>query len=128
MTFNKLEWQRQQRAKNGNKWTKKYEKTKKGFLVRMYRNMKSRTAGIQKKKAHLYEGLTLLDKELFYDWALSSDEFHQMFKDWEDSGYDRRLTPTVDRIDSSIGYELHNMQWLTHSENSRKGCESRYGK
>ena len=121
MKFNKLEWQRKNRAENGNVCTKKYEKTKKGFLVRMYRNMKSRTCGVQKMKAHLYLGLSLIDKEPFYEWALNSDEFHVMFATWETANYDRKLTPTVDRINSSIGYELHNMQWLTHSQNSIKG-------
>jgi hypothetical protein len=128
MKFDKLEWQRNRRANNDNSWTRKYEKTKKGFLVRMYRNMKSRTCGIQKKKSHLYLGLSLVEKELFYDWALNSELFHSMFLEWETANYSRKLTPTVDRVDSSIGYELNNMQWLTHSDNSKKGCESRYSK
>ena len=79
MKFDKLEWQRNRRANNDNSWTRKYEKTKKGFLVRMYRNMKSRTCGIQKKKSHLYLGLSLVEKELFYNWALNSELFHLMF-------------------------------------------------
>jgi hypothetical protein len=128
MKFDKLEWQRNRRANNDNSWTRKYEKTKKGFLVRMYRNMKSRTCGIQKKKSHLYLGLTLLEKDLFYDWALSSEQFNSMFSAWELSNYHRKLTPTVDRIDSEFGYIVENMQWLTHSENSRKGVNSKNAK
>ena len=111
--------QREDRKKNNNAWIKRYEKTKKGFLVRKYRNMKSRILGIQKKKAHLYEGKSLLDKELFYEWALSSKEFHAMFKVWEEAEYNRGLCPTVDRIDPNKGYILSNMRWLTHSDNSR---------
>ena len=126
MSFDKLKWQRERRAINGNVWTKKYEKTKKGFLVRMYRNMKSRITGIQTKSRHLYLGLELLDKEAFYDWAMKSDDFHDMFSKWEASGYERKITPTVDRIDSKCGYAIHNMQWLTHSENSRRGTLSRF--
>lgn len=125
MKFDKLEWQRKQREASGNVCTKKYEKTKKGFLVRMYRNMKSRTCGVQKAKAHLYLGLPLIDKEPFYKWALNCDKFHSMFAVWAAANHDRKLTPTVDRIDSSIGYEVGNMQWLTHSQNSKKGNESR---
>ncbi len=88
--------------------------------MRLYRNMKSRTGGVQHKKAHLYKGLYLLDKESFYEWAKSSYEFHDMFSQWEASNYDRKLTPTVDRIDSSIGYVISNMRWLTHSVNSSR--------
>ena len=125
MELTKAEKQKQYRLMNGNACTKKYEKTKSGFLVRMYRNMKSRTLGIQYKKAHLYMGLDLLDKQDFYQWANASAEFHEMFAAWETSGHCRKLTPTVDRIDSSKGYEVGNMQWLTHSDNSKKGNRSR---
>jgi hypothetical protein len=99
-----------------------YEKTKDGFLMRMYRNMKSRIIGVQKEKFHLYAGKTLLPKEEFYAWAESSHKFHDFFKEWEDSGYKRTLAPSVDRINSALGYEVSNMEWVTHSENSRRGA------
>lgn len=120
--------QRERRERNGNKNTKKYEKTKKGFLVRCYRNMKSRVTGVQKKKSHLYVNKCLLDKHIFYNWSLKNESFNVLFNKWELSGYDRKLTPSVDRIDSSIGYRLDNMEWVTHSENSRRGNRSRYNK
>ena len=31
------------------------------------------------------------------------------------------LAPTVDRIDPERGYSFGNMEWVTHSENSRRG-------
>ena len=88
--------------------------------MRLYRNMQSRTNGIQWRKAHLYEGLQLLPREDFYKWALAQEEFHTMFTEWEVSNYNRKLTPSVDRIDSSEGYALSNMRWLTHSVNSSR--------
>ena len=126
MTQKELQKQREYRAKTGNKSTRKYEKTKKGFLMRLYRNMQSRVTGVQKKKLHLYKGLELLERVEFYNWALNNEQFDTMFLCWEESNYDRKLTPTVDRIDSKIGYVSENMQWLTHSENSRKGSNSRW--
>lgn len=124
----RLAYQRERRKQNGNADTKKYEKTKQGFLMRLYRNMSSRVLGIQKQKQHLYLNKSLLSREDFYSWANSSENFHYMFKVWEDSGYDRKLCPTVDRKDSSKGYEEDNMRWLTHSENSALGALARYGK
>jgi len=118
------EIQRIKRKANGNVITHKYEKTPKGFLMREYRNMQSRVLGVQKQKAHLYLGLTLLNRDLFYEWANNQLQFHALFDMWTASGYDRKLTPTVDRIDSSKGYELSNMEWVTHSENSRRGAIS----
>lgn len=57
--------QRERRQRNGNAYTRKYEKTKSGFLVRLYRNMLSRVSGIQRAKYHLYAGCSLLPKMSF---------------------------------------------------------------
>lgn len=121
----RLAYQKERRKRNHNADTKKYEKTPNGFLMRLYRNMESRVTGIQKQKHHLYRGLSLLPRQEFYDWAKSNQEFWNLFSEWVSSQYDRRKTPTVDRIDSSKGYTLNNMEWVTHSENSRRGALSR---
>lgn len=123
-----LDKQKAYRERTGNAATKKYERTKKGKLMRNYRNMESRIKGIQWRKAHLYEGKALISRDKFYEWAINDPEFHRLFNEWERSGYDRKLSPSVDRKDSREGYELFNMEWVTHSENSRRGTLSRYGK
>lgn len=92
--------------------------------MRKYRNMESRVKGVQKLKKHLYQGLELLDRNIFYHWAKNSKIFNSLFKEWVESNYDRKLCPTVDRIDSVEGYFLANMEWITHSENSRRGSLS----
>lgn len=117
-----LERQRARRKANGNAYTHKYERTKAGKLMRLYRNMKSRVEGVQWMKAHLYAGKSLLSKDEFYEWALGSNEFHRLYREWVESDYDRKLAPSVDRVDSALGYEIGNMQWVTHSENSRRGA------
>jgi hypothetical protein len=116
-----LEKQRNRRAATGNAATKKYEKTRKGKLMRTYRNMLSRITAVQAHKKHLYEGKELLDKAEFHQWAINHPEYNRLYDEWVASGYDRKLSPSVDRIDPDKGYELENMQWLTHSENSRRG-------
>jgi hypothetical protein len=120
-----LQAQRDRRAANGNANTKKYEKTKKGKLVRTYRNMLSRVEGILQKKSHLYEGKDILSKEAFYKWSMQDPQFHKLHDEWVASGYDRRLSPSIDRIDVALGYILGNMQWLTHSENSSKASRQK---
>lgn len=127
MSKDYLERQRIRRKATGNASTKKYEKTKRGFLMRLYRNMQSRVTGVQKAKHHLYRGISLLERERFYDWAMASPRFHAMFYDWQWAQYDRKMTPSVDRVDSSRGYTTDNMEWVTRSENSRRGTLSRYG-
>jgi hypothetical protein len=112
--------QREARKINGNAYTKKYEKSIPGFIMRAYRNMKSRVFGIQIKKYHLYADKHLIDKSSFYEWSFANADFHRLYNQWEKNNYSRKLTPSVDRIDSRKGYTLDNMQWITHSENSRK--------
>lgn len=109
----------------GNGSYHKYEKTHKGFLMRLFRNMQSRIYGIQAAKFHLYKGKTIgFTRHEFYDWALSNDDFYRLFDEYKKSGYDRKLAPSIDRIDSSRGYHFNNIEWVTHSENSRRGSEN----
>lgn len=124
----RLEKQREYRKNNGNAYTTKYEKTPNGFLMRAYRNMLSRVTGVQKLKFHLYEGRSLLPKQEFYDWAMGSPEFKSLFSAYKASNFERKLCPSVDRVDSNQGYQIDNMEWVTHSENSRRGSISRHMK
>jgi hypothetical protein len=112
--------QREFRKRTGNAITKRYEKTKNGFLMRLYRNMKSRVSGVQSLKHHLYKGKSILDKKEFYEWSKSRPEFHELFCNWERSGYQRKLTPSVDRVNPLLGYEISNMEWVTMSVNSAR--------
>lgn len=121
----RLEKQRQHRIRTGNKDTKRYEKTENGFLMRMYRNMKSRVTGVQSKKAHLYAGKDILPKEEFFEWAKCSPMFRVLFKHYSDNGCQMKDAPTVDRVDSGLGYTLDNMQWVTHSVNSSRAARKK---
>lgn len=119
------EEQRIRRREKNNSYTFTYEKTYKGFLVRLYRNMRSRITGIQKKNFYLYEGKEILDKETFYNWALNNKMFYELFENYKKSNYDRKLAPSVDRVDSNLGYTIDNIEFVTLSENSRRGALSR---
>lgn len=121
----RLEYQKNRRIENNNQDTKKYEKTLNGYLMRMYRNMKSRVGGVQHKKAHLYLGKELMNKELFYEFAKCSPMFLTLFYQYEQQGYIQKLAPTPDRIDSSKGYTVDNIQWVTHSVNSSRGANAK---
>ena len=120
------EAQRIKRICNNNSSTFKYEKTYKGFLVRLYRNMKSRITGVQKQNFKLYEEKNLLSKEDFYNWSLNNKNFYILFENYKVSNYDRKLSPSVDRIESSLGYTIDNMEFVTLSENCRRSSITRF--
>jgi len=124
----KLENQRLYRIRTDNLATRKYEKTVAGFLMRTYRNMESRVSGVQWKKQHLYQNKKILPRAAYYLWSQNNREFHKLFDDWTASNYDRKLTPSINRIDSAGDYTLKNMEWITHSENSRLGAIARHSK
>lgn len=118
--------QRDYRSRVGNAPTKRYEKTPKGFLMRCYRNMKSRISGVQKSKHHLYAEKELLSKSDFYAWALGNASFWNLYINWAFNGFTRSLAPSVDRINPGKGYVIDNMEWVTHSENSRRAGKRRW--
>ncbi len=120
--------QRERRRQNGNSDTLKYERTNpRGFLMRVYRNMWARVMGMQPQKAHLYKGLAILPKQVFYAWALADEsEFWDLWHPWQAAGRPLISAPSIDRINSDEGYTLDNMRWLTHSENSALGNFQRF--
>lgn len=103
----------------------RYEKTVYGFLMRAYRNMKSRVEGVQKQKDHLYKGKEILNKEDFYRFSMFDKSFIDLFSNYVLSGYERKLCPSPDRVDSSKGYTIENIEWVTLSENSKRGASNR---
>lgn len=126
MDQKRLLQQRERRARTNNETTKKYEKTKSGKLMRSYRNMISRVKGIQVLKSHLYAGKAILEKQEFYDFSFADKAFNDLYDAWVLSNFDRKLAPSIDRIDTSKGYTLENIRWITHSENSKLGAISRH--
>lgn len=94
--------------------------------MRKYRNMLSRIKGIQKTKIHLYQDKQILSKNDFYVWAKSNSNFMKLWQNYMKFGRKMGLAPSIERINPKLGYVLENMEWITHSENSRRGAISRH--
>lgn len=124
------ESQKASRAAYARKWRQGGDKTLKGHLVRRYNGMRCRVSGGLARSSlktrgyphgHRYEGLPILDRQEFYEWALSNHDYLRIHSAWVESGHRLGLCPTVDRVDNSKGYVLSNMRWLTFKENSDLG-------
>lgn len=94
---------------------------RKYYMQKMWCNLRSR-ATKESLGSNAY-GKPYISFEEFYEWYENESKqvFELMFQTFKDAGCDQRLAPTVDRIDSSRGYERDNIQWLTLSENASKG-------
>lgn len=105
---------------------REYDRSLIGLVHRRYRDMKARTIGNRECYAR-WKGLELLPKEDFIRWSVYSvdSEYPVLWTNWTNSFYHTLLAPSIDRIDSSLGYILGNMQWLTRSEHMKRSVEAR---
>ncbi len=91
-----------------------YQRTKKGLVVQIYSGQRASS----KTRGHSMPEYTRLDLQA---WLFEQELFHMLHKDWVESGYDRMLSPSVDRIDDDVHYKFDNIQLMTWGENIDKG-------
>jgi len=76
--------------------------------------------GVFKKSV---DGSTPPSKEDWLSWCYTKKnytKFMSMYNKWVASGFVRKLTPSIDRVNNSGVYTINNLQWLTLSENCKK--------
>jgi len=88
-----------------------------GFLSNIYTRMNQRVRGGNTRRPDLYKGLPIMPKNVFLTWSRNHPDFLRLYKQWVTSDFDRRLTPTLNRMNSNKGYTLGNVEWLTNSQN-----------
>jgi len=103
----------------------KYHTTVNGYLMHTYNNMKKRVEGRNSSHPKYWAGKQILPQDAFLSWSKNHPDFLKLFKRWKMSGGDRKLSPSVNRMDSQKGYTLDNMEWITHSQNSSLAGMSR---
>ena len=76
------------------------------------------------KKSHIIRKINKVEysRDELIDWAMSQQLYHTLHKEWEMSGYNKYMAPSVDRIDDYQGYNLVNIQLMTWGENRDKYC------
>jgi len=102
-----------------------YDKTRqrtsrKRMFNHRYSQIRQRVEGRAIRKYKI-EGTKMLTYADYCIWLKNNmDNFEQIYKQWETSGFTRKLTPSIDRIDNVIGYVANNMRWTTVQDNSIK--------
>lgn len=107
---------------NRNEMLMAYRRTRRGVLTVRYSDMSRRTKGkfAGDGKSTPWKGLPCMPCEEFVAWSLSDQDFERLFVEWEASGFQRRCSPSISRIDRFEGYVLANVRWVSHLENSRE--------
>lgn len=91
-------------------WNMEWNHSVTGLCKRIWlRNVRS-----SKTRGH---DLPTYTQEELETWITSQDSFMDMYLTWCDSGYDKDLTPSVDRLRNNEGYNFANIQLLTFREN-----------
>lgn len=106
-----------------NKCCKLNRKTIDGFINAIYSGMNYRTKG-RTKKTEQYKNKSILPRDKFVKWSKFNKDFRRLFKLWSENNYIKGLTPSINRINSYLGYDLDNIEWTTYSMNSYLGATS----
>ena len=93
--------------------TRKWKKTKLGIISVIYSNQKIHS----KTRGHRPPEYT---KQELKEWLFSQPKFHEIYSEWVNSNYKRRLTPSVDRKHDDIHYCFSNIQIITWYANMQK--------
>lgn len=112
------------------------------ILTHRYNSLKARSReDYVHSRRYKVTGKPYLSKSDFMEWANENmTTFMELYNKWAASGFNTKLIPSVDRIDSNLGYTRGNIQWLSRSENTikfnkvddpehwKKGYKKRFGK
>lgn len=100
-----------------NEYSEKQRKTNPMYYLRaIYNGMQWRCRNNER-----YKKLKLLSYDSWVIWCNENMRtFLKLYKQWQDSGFKHKYSPSIDRIDNNLGYLPNNMQWLTQSQNAKK--------
>ena len=93
----------------GVKATQARQRTIPGLIKRIFHNQRMTTTKMGRPLPQYTE------KELL-EWALQNG-LEQLHHSWEASGYDKWLSPSIDRKDNTQSYTLDNIRLITWREN-----------
>lgn len=68
-------------------------------------------------------GKSLMSRAEFVAMVDASGVVRKMWEAWKRAGFPKYLSPSMDRIDRTKGYEAGNIQWITWQEHVGKTRE-----
>lgn len=111
------------RIRNSDKiktFSKEYKRTVSGLINTIFWGQKLSRKSSKSNKIVLY---TL---EELTEWVIKNPKFGELYLNWQNSGYDKWLKPSIDRILPSGNYDFKNIRLVTWKENDEKGKRERF--
>ncbi len=93
-------------------------RTLKGLPSRIHSRQKA-SSKIRGHKSPVYTVAELCE------WMLSQPIYYELHAEWVESGYDKKKTPSIDRLDDYKGYSFDNIRIMTWEGNLKKGHDDR---
>ena len=93
-----------------NKRATDYKHSIDGFIANSYSKQKY----FSKTRNH---ALPTYTKAQYSEWLLSQSLFYVLFNEWQEANFDSYKKPSIDRIDSNLGYSLENIRLVTWQDN-----------
>ncbi len=87
------------------------------FLKRVWNNIKIRCTNEKHATAKYYYGKEFCDKEDFLNYFVGNKQFLKLYKKWQQSGFQYKEIPSINRFNNKKGYILNNLEFITHSKN-----------
>lgn len=97
-----------------NKQSTKWKRSKQGVIYTIYNSQ------IQSSRNKGFRSVEYSRDEL-KEWILSQTKFHELYSEWVQGGYKKRLKPSIDRKNDYIHYCFSNIQLMTWGDNDNKG-------
>ena len=97
-----------------------YRRSKNGLVSKIYNSQRVTS----KKRKHLQPQYTKKELE---DWMFKQKNFDELYKKWVYSGYEKLLSPSVDRLNDYKCYSFDNIRLVTWRENNKKSHLDRLG-
>ena len=98
----------------------RWNRTLDGKIKSAYNSIICRVKTKSRHNAKTYYGLDFCSKQTFYNFSNNNIDLEYLMMKWKESNYDRRYAPSIDRITSSKGYVMGNMEWITLSDNVKR--------
>lgn len=89
------------------------------FLKNTYSYIKNRCKNKYKATtSKYYYGKEYCSKEEFLNKFKNNKQFLDLFRRWQDSNFEYKEIPSINRLDNNKGYLPDNLEFITHSKNA----------